>query len=107
MQTAALDDVFAALSDPTRRQFVAELGNGPRSISDLAAGVDISLPAVSRHIKVLEKAGLIEREKRGRTHFVALAPKALDDAMAFLTRTRAMWESNLDALERFLAMEAE
>jgi DNA-binding transcriptional ArsR family regulator len=102
-QPLPLDAVFSALSDPTRRQFLDVLSRGPQSISALAAGVDISLPAVSRHIKVLEAAGFLVREKRGRTQYVSLAPRALDDAMTFLSRTRSMWSSNLDALEAFLA----
>ena len=103
----ALDPVFSALADPTRRQFLAALGGGPRSISELAAEVDISLPAVSRHIKVLERAGLLVREKRGRTHFVSLRVEPLDDAMAFLTRTRALWSDKLDRLEAFLEQTDE
>jgi len=97
-----LDAVFAALSDPTRRAIVARLSEGPATVSELAEPFDMSLPAVSKHLKVLEGAGLLDRHREGRTHTMRLEPGAMDAAEEWLQRTRAFWESRLDALARYL-----
>jgi DNA-binding transcriptional ArsR family regulator len=94
--------VFAALADPTRRAFVERLALGEATVSDLASAVPISLPAVSRHLRVLEQAGLVVRDKRGRTTWCALAPSALDSAADWLARTRSFWSANLDGLAAYL-----
>lgn len=105
MQAHSLDAIFGALSDPTRRLFLKRLAQGPRTVGELAEGVSISAPAVSRHVKVLERAGLLVREKRGRTHVCSLGRGALDTAEAFVRDTRAFWEGNLDALADYLEGE--
>ena len=102
-----LDAIFAALSDSTRRAIVARLADGPATVSELAEPFAMSLPAVSKHLKVLEHAGLLDRERAGRTHTMRLDPKAMDTADEWLQRTRAFWESRLDALAHYLDQEEE
>lgn len=100
-----MDTIFHALSDETRRQMLHDLADGERSVTQLAAPHDMSLAAASKHIKVLEKAGLIRREIRWRTHICHLeaAPlKRAHDELAFYER---FWTSRLDVLERLLAEE--
>lgn len=102
-----LDAVFAALSDSTRRAIIARLAGGPATVSELAEPFAMSLPAVSKHLKVLEQAGLLDRKRVGRTHTMHLDPNAMDTADEWLQRTRAFWESRLDALARYLDQEEE
>jgi DNA-binding transcriptional ArsR family regulator len=97
-----LDSVFAALSDPTRRAMVGRLAQGECTVTDLARPFPISLPAVSKHLKVLERAGLVERRIDGRIHHCRLKPQPLEDATDWLQSTRAYWEGRLDALEEYL-----
>ncbi len=99
---AALDAVFGALSDATRRAIVSRLAEGAASVGDLAAPFAMSLPAVSKHLKVLERAGLLARDRDGRLHRCRLEPRAMDDAGEWIGRTRAFWEGRLDALARYL-----
>jgi DNA-binding transcriptional ArsR family regulator len=94
----SLDAVFSALADPTRRAIVARLADGERSVSDLAEPFDISLPAVTKHLRVLEHAGLLQHRKRGRVRYCRLAPAPLRSADAWLARYRAFWEARLDGL---------
>lgn len=98
-----LDRTFAALADPTRRAILARLGEGQASVGELAEPFDMSLPAVSKHLKVLERAGLIERRKDGRTHYCRVNAAPLRDADEWLARYRAFWEGSLDSLAHFLA----
>lgn len=100
-----LDQVFHALSDPTRRAMLADLAQSARSVGELAAPFRISLAAASKHIKTLERAGLVRREIRGRTHLCALDATPLADADAWLQRYAAFWSARLDALEALLAAE--
>jgi DNA-binding transcriptional ArsR family regulator len=95
-----LDAVFHALSDRTRRALLANLAQGPARVGDLAAPFAMSLPAVSRHIKVLEDARLIARTVDGRVHRCALAAGALRDADQWLAHYRVFWNDTLGALER-------
>ena len=97
-----LDATFAALSDATRRGILARLAQGEASISDLAAPYDISLPAISKHLRVLERAKLIARRKEGRVNRCRLVPEAMKDAAEWIERYRQFWEQQLDALARFL-----
>jgi len=97
-----LDDVFSALADPTRRAMVGRLAQGECTVTDLARPFPISLPAVSKHLKVLERAGLIERRIEGRLHRCRLRARPLQDAAEWLAATRAYWEARLDALEEYL-----
>ncbi len=100
-----LDRTFHALADPTRRAILARLRAGPVTVSALAEPFPISLAAVSKHVGVLERAGLLEREARGRERVCHLQAEPLREAAAFTFDYRALWESRLDALEALLASE--
>lgn len=95
-----LDAVFGALTDRTRRGMLARLAQGPATVSELAEPFDISLPAISRHIKVLEHARLIERQVDGRVHHCRLDVDALREAETWLQHYRGFWEDTLEALTR-------
>ena len=99
-QADALDRTFAALADPTRRAIVGRLGAGPTTVSAVAAPFDMSLPAVAKHIAVLERAGLVETEKRGRTRVCRLQGRPLEFATDWMTRQTSFWERQLAALAR-------
>lgn len=101
-----LDTVFHALGDATRRRMLMELSEGERTVSQLAQPYSISLAAASKHIKSLEKAGLIRREVRGRTHVCRLAPGPLASAHEWLSFYERFWTERLDLLERLLREEA-
>ena len=101
-----LTELFAALADPTRRAMVATLAeHGPRSAGELAAPHAMSLPAVSKHLAVLERAGLATRERRGRHQIISLNPQPLRDAAGWLERNHRFWTDRLDSLERYLTEE--
>ncbi len=102
----ALSATFAALSDPTRRAILARLAQGEATVNELAAPFDISLPAVSRHLKVLERARLITRAREAQWRRCRLAPQPLKEAADWMERYRAFWEARFDALDRFLARDA-
>jgi DNA-binding transcriptional ArsR family regulator len=97
-----LDRVFRALSDRTRRAIVTRLKREPAMITELAEPFAMSLPAVSKHLRVLENAGLVKRTIDGRVHRFDLDPKALRDADRWLETYRAFWEGTLDALDDFV-----
>jgi DNA-binding transcriptional ArsR family regulator len=97
-----LDLVFGAVSDPTRRAILAQLRRKPSTVTELARPFPVSLNAVSKHVMVLERAGLIRREIRGREHHCALVAKPLQDATEWLQHYRQFWEVRLDALEEFI-----
>jgi DNA-binding transcriptional ArsR family regulator len=97
-----LDRLFHALADRTRRALLARLARGPARITDLAAPFAMSLPAVSKHLKVLEAAALIERAVDGRVHRCAIAAAPLKDAERWLEHYRGFWEERLEALARFV-----
>jgi DNA-binding transcriptional ArsR family regulator len=97
---AALDAVFSALSDRTRRRILARLSRRPATVGELAAPFSISLPAVSKHIRILERAGLLRRERAGWYHTCRLDGRPLETAGAFLDRYRSFWEDTLAALAR-------
>jgi len=103
---ASLDAAFTALADPTRRAIVARLASAERSVGELAKPLPMSLPAVSRHLRILEGAGLVARRKEGRTHVLRLVPQALEPAQDWIAGHRAFWTSRLESLERYLAIEA-
>lgn len=98
----ALDAVFSALAHPARRQLLATLASGSRSISELAAPFDMTLPAVSKHLRVLERAGLLRRERSGWYHHCHLDPQPLSDAAELLARYRPFWEGTLEALALYV-----
>jgi len=102
---SSLDAVFHALGDATRRRMLADLAGGERTVSQLAEPFAISLAAASKHIKVLEKAGMIRREVRGRTHLCRLDPGPLAGAHEWLKHYERFWTSRLDALDRLLREE--
>jgi DNA-binding transcriptional ArsR family regulator len=105
LETPQLDSVFHALGDPTRRRMLRELVGGERTVGQLAEPFVISLAAASKHIKVLENAGLIRREVRGRTHLCRLDPGALASAHQWLSFYERFWTDRLDVLERLLREE--
>jgi DNA-binding transcriptional ArsR family regulator len=100
--SAPLDATFGALADPTRRAILAQLALGEATVGELAAPFDVSLPAVSKHLRVLEAAGLLRREIDGRIHRCRLAPGPMKDAAAWIETYRAFWETQLDALANYL-----
>ena len=100
-----LDRTFAALSDPTRRAILNRLARGESSVTELAAPFNVSLPAISRHIRVLEQAGLLARRKQGRIHFCTLVAAPLHDATEWLTGYQRFWETRLDSLASYLDEE--
>ncbi len=97
-----LDATFGALADPTRRAILARLALGEATVTELATPFDVSLPAVSKHLRVLESAGLLRREIDGRVHRCRLAALPMKDAAAWIETYRAFWETQLDALARYL-----
>ena len=105
--TGALDEIFGALADPTRRAIVARLAEGPCSVSNLAAPFPISAPAITKHLAVLERAGMIARWKTGRVNYCRLVADPLGRAGAWIEQHRTFWEQQLDALEDYLDREAE
>jgi len=97
-----LDRTFGALADPTRRRILAQLAKGQACVTNLARPHAISLAAVSKHLIVLEKAGLVRRRRRGRVHSLALEAKPMKEAQAWIDRYREFWEGNLDRFEDYL-----
>ncbi|WP_180731597.1 metalloregulator ArsR/SmtB family transcription factor [Paraburkholderia sp. PGU19] len=102
MNESALDGVFRALSDPTRRAMLAQLATGERSIGELAAPFAMSFAAASKHVKVLEGAGLIQRRVQGRSHICRIDPAPLAAADAWLRFYEHFWSGRLDPLEDLL-----
>lgn len=102
---SALDHTLAALADPTRRAILDHLARGPARVTELAAPFDISLNSVSKHIRVLERAGLVRRRKRGREQILSLDPAPLDEAAEWMERQRRFWTARLDTLEAALRAE--
>ena len=100
-----LDGVFQALADPTRRAMLAQLAQGERSIGQLAAPHRMSFAGASKHVRVLERAGLVRRTVRGRSHLCRLSPEPLADANAWLRAYRPFWGQRLGALEQMLQEE--
>jgi DNA-binding transcriptional ArsR family regulator len=97
-----LDRTFGALADPTRRRILAQLAKGDECVTDLARPHAMSLAAVSKHLRVLEKAGLLKRRRHGRVHSLALEAKPMKEAQAWIDRYRKFWEGNLDQFEKYL-----
>ena len=97
-----LSQTFAALADPTRRAILARLVQGEATVTELAAPFAMSLPAVSKHLKVLERAGLISRGREAQWRPCRLEPGPLKDATAWLERYRRFWEASLDRLDDYL-----
>jgi len=102
MEADLLSVTFAALADPTRRAILARLASGERSVMELAEPFAMSLPAVSKHLKVLQRAGLIERGREAQWRPCRLDAKPLKEASRWLERYRQFWEGSLDRLDEFL-----
>ncbi|WP_421725486.1 ArsR/SmtB family transcription factor [Bauldia sp.] len=98
-----LDQVFHALADRTRRALLRRLTAGPAKITELAAPFAMSLPAVSKHVRVLERAGLVERAVSGRVHRCSFEAAALDDVEGWVAATRQFWTERLDSLAAYVA----
>lgn len=96
-------DTFSALADPTRRAIVARLACGEATVTELTEPLGISMPAVSRHLKVLERAGLVERGRYAQFRPCRLRPEGLVEVRAWIDEIRATWERRLDRLEAYLA----
>ncbi len=97
-----LNRTFAALADPTRRRILEHLARGDRCVTDLARPHRMSLPAVSKHLRVLEKAGLLRRRRYGRVHEMQLEAKPLKEAAQWVEEYRKFWEGSLDRLAEYL-----
>jgi DNA-binding transcriptional ArsR family regulator len=102
-----LDQTFAALADPTRRAILARLAEGESTVGDLARPFEISRPAISKHLRVLERAGLVRRARDGRLSRCGLDASPMRDAAEWVEEYRQFWESQLDALARFLEQKKE
>jgi DNA-binding transcriptional ArsR family regulator len=102
MNNDALSTTFAALADPTRRAILGKLARGEKSVTELAKPFHMSLPAVSKHLKVLERAGLIERGREAQWRPCRLAAKPLRQVADWVEQYRAFWEESLDRLEDYL-----
>src|SRR6478736_1358174 len=99
---ALLDATFGALSDPTRRAILGRLAQGEATVGELAAPFHVSLPAVSKHLRVLESAGLLRREIDGRIHRCRLSAQPMKDAARWIEEYRKFWEHQFDALAKYL-----
>ena len=98
-----LTSTFSALADPTRRAILARLASGEASVTELAAPFEISLPAISKHLKVLERAGLVTRGRDAQWRPCRLEPRPLKNAADWLEHYRVFWEQSLDRLEGYLS----
>src|ERR687888_1727499 len=99
---SALNRTFAALADPTRRRILAHLAQGDKRVTHLARPHAMSLPAVSKHLRVLEKAGLLRRRRYGRVHEMRLDARPLREAAYWVEEYRKFWEASLDRLAQYL-----
>lgn len=97
-----VNDAFGALANPIRRGIVERLAHGPAAVGVATRGFDVSKPAISRHLKVLEEAGVVVRTVQGRTHRLGLNVAVLDEAADWLGRQRAVWDRMFDAVEYHL-----
>lgn len=102
MATARLDATFAALADPTRRAILARLAKGQATVTELVAPFKLSQPAISKHLKVLEKAGLISRGRDAQTRPCRIEPQPLAEATQWLEKYRQLWEPNFERLDALL-----
>jgi DNA-binding transcriptional ArsR family regulator len=100
--SSQLDSTFGALADPTRRAILAALRLGDASVSELAGPHRMSLPAVMKHVRVLQGAGLVSQKKIGRTRSCRLAAKPLQEAEQWIAQYQSFWQRNFESLERFL-----
>lgn len=106
-RAATLDAVFSALGDPTRRQIIERLARGRLTISEVSINIPISQPAISKHVKILEQSGLVQREVAGRIHYLQLSPGAMEAASSWIDRQREYWDAALDRLDAYLNANTE
>ena len=106
-QQAGLDGVYAAIADPTRRAMLGVLAGGEVKVGTLAGRFPMSFNGVSKHVKVLERAGLVTRRVHGREHWLRLKPAPLREAARWLAHYRGFWDARLDALEQLLVRRAK
>ncbi len=102
MNKVQLDRVFAALSDSTRRGMLAQLSLGQANVSALAKQYEISQPAISKHLRVLEQAGLVRRTKQGREHLISVDPRPLEQATDWIGHYAQFWKRQFDAVDTHL-----
>jgi DNA-binding transcriptional ArsR family regulator len=102
-----VNDPFRALAHPIRRGIVERLAKGPATVGAATGGFGVSKPAISKHLKVLEDAGVVVRTIHGRTHRLALGTAALGEAADWMDRQRALWERAFDAVDEFLETQKE
>ena len=103
----SLDHLFRALADPSRRSIVERLSRSPATVTELAEPLDLSLPGVLQHIRVLESSGVIRSEKSGRVRTCRLEPAALRSVGDWVAARRAVWAADLDRLDAWLALDAD
>jgi DNA-binding transcriptional ArsR family regulator len=101
-RTARLDAVFAALADPTRRAIIERLSRSEARVTEIAEPFHMSLNAVSKHIRVLELSGVVERHRQGRDHILSINTRSLEEVDGWIERTCSSWAKQLDALEHLL-----
>jgi DNA-binding transcriptional ArsR family regulator len=102
LQAAVADDVFHALSNPTRRKVLEQLSAGPATVSELAAPFDMKLPSFVQHLSVLEQSRLVTSKKRGRVRTYEIAPERFKVAESWLTERRREWEARLDRFDQYV-----
>ena len=107
MQVEAADEVFAAMGDATRRAIVKLVAQGPKSVSSLAAALDVTLTAITQHLRILQGCGLLQTHKVGRVRMCELDARGLDLIAQWATVNRRMWEQRFDALGAMLREEAD
>jgi DNA-binding transcriptional ArsR family regulator len=100
-----VNDPFRALSHPVRRGIVERLAAGPETVGDATAGLGVSKPAITKHLKVLEETGVVTRAIEGRTHRLSLQPDVLDEAADWMDRQRALWTGMFDVVDQYLKEE--
>jgi DNA-binding transcriptional ArsR family regulator len=97
-----VNNPFRALSHPLRREIVERLAAGPATVAEVSRGFDVSKPAISKHLRVLEETGVVTRVVEGRTHRLSLEPRALDEAAEWMDRQRLLWERMFDVVDEYL-----
>lgn len=105
MQATTLDQTLAALADPTRRAILQRLAAGEARVTELADPFEMSLNGVSKHIRMLERARLVQRRRAGRDHYLSLSLEPLDEAVAWIAAQTALWKARLDRLDELLRAE--
>ena len=104
-QTQNLDTIFSSLADPTRRDILRRVAGVELTVTEVAKPYDLTLAAISKHLKILEKAHLIVKQRRGKQQFVQAAPEAIKHATAYLRNYEQLWNDQFDVLEQYLSSE--